>query len=193
MTEWWQQVLLGAAVVGAVVGACYCIVWLLCRVAPDVEQTVGVLEAEQLVQRANLDATARSWDMAWAHEQVERQMQRHERERAEADAILAASRVNPEFGDRLAEVFDDLRPARPQPSFVVAARLVGGMGDGEEVEVHSQLWLAHPPTELRVTARDETSTPPVVHHLLYRVSPEDSQVFVFAGVVPAPHELMGDE
>ena len=157
MTEWWQQVLLGAAVVGAVVGACYCIVWLLCRVAPDVEQTVGVLEAEQLVQRANLDATARSRDMAWAHEQIERQMQ------------------------------------RSQPSFVVAARLVGGMGDGEEVEVHSQLWLAHPPTELRVTARDETSTPPVVHHLLYRVSPEDSQVFVFAGVVAAPHELMGDE
>lgn len=138
--SWLLQIVVGGAVVVAVVGACYLVVWLLCRVPATIDQTVGVLEDEALRR------------------------------------FVPPSPLQ-----------------RPQPSFVVAARLVGGMGDGEEVEVHSQLWLAHPPTELRIRATDETSIPPVVHHLLYRVSPEDSQVFVFAGVVPAPHEMMGDE
>lgn len=148
--SWLLQILVGGAVVGVVVGACYGVVWLLCRVPAGTGSTVGVLEAERSVQQANLDATVAAWTA--------------------------------KFGE----------PVRPQPSFVVAARLVGGMGDGEEVEVHSQLWLAHPPTELRVTAVDSGAVPPVVHHLLYRVSPEDSQVFVFAGVASAPHGMEGD-
>lgn len=151
--SWLLQILVGGAVVGVVVGACYGIVWLLCRVPAGTGSTVGVLE----------DATARV-EGPMTYDQL------HE----------------------LRQYAPHVLPVRPQPSFVVAARLVGGMGDGEEVEVHSQLWLAHPPTELRITAVDGGAVPPVVHHLLYRVSPEDSQVFVFAGVVPAPHELMGD-
>lgn len=84
-------------------------------------------------------------------------------------------------------------PNPAAPSFVVVARLVGGMVDGEEVEVPSQLWLDRPPSILQVTVVDHTTLPPQRHVLLYRVDPEDSQVFRFAEAVPAPHEMMGDE